>query len=277
MVFKKKSVKPSMRRKLTLSMVAIAAILLLSCVISVIEYGRMSNYESKIIADNINHIYDFAEISILVEDYNSRILAAIGDESNNAQPMFDTDSIHVFIDSLKSNLRSPQLIAAADSMKLAYQDYMETSFEFSAVSDSPFVNTREWYFVTLQPKYKKLNDNFVSLDKAIFDEVKVNAEHFDEGFYRGITPALVAVGAGLLLILLLLYFIIVNYVNPIYRISDGIDNYRSISRPYNFTFDGDDQLKNISNGVADLIDENIELKRRIRALKDKINKQRNED
>lgn len=277
MVFKKKSVKPSMRRKLTLSMVAIAAILLLSCVISVIEYGRMSNYESKIIADNINHIYDFAEISILVEDYNSRILAAIGDESNNAQPMFDTDSIHVFIDSLKSNLRSPQLIAAADSMKLAYQDYMETSFEFSAVSDSPFVNTREWYFVTLQPKYKKLNDNFVSLDKAIFDEVKVNAEHIDEGFYRGITPALVAVGAGLLLILLLLYFIIVNYVNPIYRISDGIDNYRSISRPYNFTFDGDDQLKNISNGVADLIDENIELKRRIRALKDKINKQRNED
>lgn len=277
MVFKKKSVKPSMRRKLTLSMVAIAAILLLSCVISVIEYGRMSNYESKIIADNINHIYDFAEISILVEDYNSRILAAIGDDSNNAQPMFDTDGIHVFIDSLKSNLRSPQLIAAADSMKLAYQDYMETSFEFSAVSDSPFVNTREWYFVTLQPKYKKLNDNFVILDKAIFDEVKVNAEHFDEGFYRGITPALVAVGAGLLLILLLLYFIIANYVNPIYKISEGIDNYRSISRPYSYTFDGDDQLKNISNGVTDLIDENIELKRRIRALKDKINKQGNED
>lgn len=265
-----------MRRKLVLSLGAIATTLLLSCVISVLEYGRMSNYESKIIASNINHIYAFSEISVSVEEYNSRILAAIGDDSNNAGPMFDTDGIHVLIDSLKNNLRSPELIAAADSMECAYRDYMDTSFEYAAVSDCTFVDTREWYFATLQPKYKNLNDNFVKLDKAIFDEVKTNAEHFDESFYRGITPALVAVGAGLLLIVLLLFFIMNDYVRPLYKISEGLDNYRSIARPYNYTFDGDDQLKNISNGVSDLIDENIELKRRIRALKDKMNKTENE-
>lgn len=269
---KKHKRKPSMRRKLVLSLGAIGTILLLSCVISVVEYGRMSNYESKIIAANINHIYAFSEISVFVEDYNSKILAAIGDDSNNAQPLFDTDGMHILIDSLKSNLSSRALIAAADSMKVAYKDYMDTSFEFSAVSDCTFVDTREWYFATLQPKYKNLNDNFVKLDKAIFDEVKTNAEHFDESFYRGITPALVAVGAGLLLIVLLLFFIMNDYVRPLYKISEGLDNYRSIARPYNYTFDGDDQLKNISNGVSDLIDENIELKRRIRALKDKMNK-----
>ncbi|MGM9763885.1 MAG: hypothetical protein ACI3ZQ_07695 [Candidatus Cryptobacteroides sp.] len=269
---KKHKRKPSMRRKLVLSLGAIGTILLLSCVISVVEYGRMSNYESKIIAANINHIYAFSEISVFVEDYNSKILAAIGDDSKEVGPHFDTEGVHVLIDSLKNNLRSSELIATADSMEHAYHDYMETAAKFSAVSDSAFVDVREWYFATLQPKYKNLNDSFVTLDKAIFDEVKTNAEHFDESFYRGITPALVAVGAGLLLILLLLFFILTDYVKPIYKISEGIDNYRSIARPYNYTFDGDDQLKNISNGVADLIDENIELKKRIRALKDKINK-----
>ena len=35
------------------------------------------------------------------------------------------------------------------------------------------------------------------------------------------------------------------------------------------TFDGDDQLANVNEGVADLIEENIELKRRIKALREK--------
>jgi hypothetical protein len=33
-------------------------------------------------------------------------------------------------------------------------------------------------------------------------------------------------------------------------------------------FDGDDQLANINSGLSELIDDNIELKRRVRALRD---------
>ena len=46
----------SMRMKLTLSLSAIAVVLLLSSIISIIEYRRMSNYVSELIADNINSI-----------------------------------------------------------------------------------------------------------------------------------------------------------------------------------------------------------------------------
>jgi hypothetical protein len=34
-------------------------------------------------------------------------------------------------------------------------------------------------------------------------------------------------------------------------------------------FDGDDQLANVNEGLTDLIEENIELKRRIKALREK--------
>ena len=78
-----------------------------------------------------------------------------------------------------------------------------------------------------------------------------------------------SVGAGLLLIFLLLYFIMANYVNPIYRISDSIDAYRSSGRVYNYTCDTDDQLANINAGVSELIEENLELKRRVKALKER--------
>ena len=45
---------PSMSRKLVLSLGSIAAILLLSGVISILEYRRMSNYVSELIAADIN-------------------------------------------------------------------------------------------------------------------------------------------------------------------------------------------------------------------------------
>ena len=64
--------------------------------------------------------------------------------------------------------------------------------------------------------------------------------------------------------MLLMYFILVYYVNPLYRMSDGVDNYRAIGKRHTYVFDGDDQLANINSGVAELIDENIELKKRLK-------------
>ena len=94
------------------------------------------------------------------------------------------------------------------------------------------------------------------------------AADFDAGFYRSIIPGVVSVGAGLLLILLLLYFTMVYYVKPIYRMSDGIDGYRLSGRRYVYEFDGDDQLANINSGLTELIDENVEMKRRVKNLRD---------
>jgi hypothetical protein len=68
--------------------------------------------------------------------------------------------------------------------------------------------------------------------------------------------------------MLLMYFILVYYVNPLYRMSDGVDNYRATGKRHTYVFDGDDQLANINSGVTDLIEENIELKMRVRALKE---------
>ena len=77
---------------------------------------------------------------------------------------------------------------------------------------------------------------------------------------------------GLLLILLLMYFTLTNYVKPICRIADGINAYRSYGRRYSYTFDGDDQLSEINTGVTEIVDENVELKARIKSLREERNR-----
>ena len=147
---------------------------------------------------------------------------------------------------------------------------MLTSMELSDVVLSDFIDTRTGYFERLQPQFKRLNAYIDNLDEAIYAELKRNSETFQRGFYRSIIPGAVAVGVGLLLILMLLFFLLVYYVNPLYRMLEGLNNYRSFNKKYTYSFEGDDQLLELNDGITELVNENQQLSKRVMDMRNKI-------
>ena len=69
---KRKDSMPSLRTKVISSLGALAAILLLSGVISILEYRRVSNYVSDLITSNINSIVLSQRLSDLTQDRRYR-------------------------------------------------------------------------------------------------------------------------------------------------------------------------------------------------------------
>ena len=259
---------PSLGKKVFLSLGSIAAILLLSGVISILEYRRMSTYVSDLIAANIKSIALSQKLSDITEEYNHQMLSVVVQNDISLMPEFDLKYFNDQADTLKNSIVSGATLEMVDSVSLSFNDFMMTSLRFDEVFLADNVDTGEWFFGTLQPSYKKFRQDIAVLNEMIHQELTNNSADFDAGFYRSIMPGVVSVGAGLLLVFLLFFFTMVNYVRPIYRISDGIENYQKTGRKYGYTFDGDDQLANINSGVTDLIEENIELKMRVRALKE---------
>ena len=78
---------------------------------------------------------------------------------------------------------------------------------------------------------------------------------------------MVAVAVGLLLVIMLLFFLESNYTKPIYRMLSSLKNYKSLGRDYTYTFDGDDQLNELNTGIRELTEENGNLRKRISAMK----------
>lgn len=265
-------VKPSMRRRLFLSLGSIAAILLVSSMISILEYRRMSDYVSDLIASNIKSINLSQRLSDITQEYDQQMLAAVVTNDLLLVPEFDIRHFQAQADSLKSSITSENTLPMVDSVSLSFDRFIRTSMDFDEVFLADTVNTGEWFFGSLQPCYQKFRMDIDKLNEAIHEELKDNSADFNEGFYRSIMPGVVSVGAGLLLVLLLAYFLMSYYVNPIYKISAGIDNYRQLGRRHGYVFDGDDQLANINNGLTELIEENIELKKRIRSLREEKGK-----
>ena len=265
---KRKERKPSMSRKLFFSLGSLAMILLLSSVISILEYRRMSDYVSELIAANIKSINLSQRLADLTQEYNDQMLAVVIQNDISMMPDFNLDYFNAQSDSLRSSFTSSRMLPKVDSVVMSFDAFMKTSQMFDEVFLADTVNTGEWFFGSLQPTYMKLRQDLTYLNEVIYEDLKNNSSDFDAGFYRSIMPGIVAIGAGLLLIVLLFYFIMVYYVRPIYRMSDGIDGYRLSGRRHVYEFDGDDQLANVNAGVTELIDENVELKRRVKNLRD---------
>lgn len=265
---KRKERKPSMSRKLFFSLGSLAMILLLSSVISILEYRRMSDYVSELIAANIKSINLSQRLADLTQEYNDQMLAVVIQNDISMMPDFNLDYFNAQSDSLRSSFTSSRMLPKVDSVVMSFDAFMKTSQMFDEVFLADTVNTGEWFFGSLQPTYMKLRQDLTYLNEVIYEDLRNNSSDFDAGFYRSIMPGIVAIGAGLLLIVLLFYFIMIYYVGPIYRMSDGIDGYRLSGRRHVYEFDGDDQLANVNAGVTELIDENVELKRRVKNLRD---------
>lgn len=259
-----------MRMKVILSLSGIAVSLLVSSILSIMEYTRMSDYVSELIADNIKSINVTQKMSYDSNRYNLEILTFIGDSTIKTLPEFDQNEFMAHCDELKNALKARDLSHLADSVEYSYSAYMLTSLELPMVQDAAFIDTRAWYYDRLQPVYGRLHRDIENMSDAVYFELQSNSAMFERGFYRSIIPGSVAVGVGLMLILMFLFFILSYYVNPVYKMTESLGNYRSFNKKYNYTFDGDDQLRELNDGIAELTEENIQLKSRVKKLRDII-------
>ena len=267
----------SLKTKMVLSLSAIVVVLVLSSIISIVEYWSMSDYVSDLIAEDINSINVAQKLANVTDEYNLQILTVIGDDSVNSLPDFDQQKFVFYCDSLRSSFTGKKMMPLTDSVLYAYSAYMLTSLEMEEVIQSDFIDSRTWYFERLQPFFNRLSYDIDQLSQAMYDDLQENSEEFDQGFHRSLVPGFVAVVVGIVLVLLLMFFITVYYVNPVNKMLSSLDEYRSIGRKYSFEFEGDDQLSELNAGITELAEENRQLRRRIKLLRETQSKAEGND
>ena len=268
-----KDSRSSIRKKVYLSLGSLAAILLLSGVLAILEYRRMSDYVSELIASNIKSINHSKRLSDITQEYNHQMLAVVVQNDISIMPNFDLKDFIAQSDSLKNSFTTQHALPMVDEVVKSFDKFIKTSQKFDEVFLADSVDTGVWFFGTLQPCYNNFMENMNSLNESIYNDLQANSADFDAGFYRSIIPGAVSVGAGILLILLLLYFTMFDYVRPIYKMADGLNAYRTSGRRYNYSFDGDDQLAEINEGIVEVVEENVQLKARVKSLREERNNQ----
>lgn len=264
----------SLKMKLILSLSSIAIILLISSIISIMEYSRMSNYVTELIAENIGSINASQRLANAANAYNLGILAVIGENTPDHVSKLHQVEFLAHCDSLKASLTSEKMLPLADSVLYSYSAYMLTSMELPQVIISDFVDTREWYFNRLQPVYGRLRSDIQVLNDAIYAELQHNSATFERGFYRSIIPGAVAVAVGLLMVLMLMFFLMIYYVKPINSILSGVKKYKTQGAKYTYKPETDDEIGELSDCFRIIIAENRNMENQCNRLKQQIDDMR---
>lgn len=249
--------------KLSVSTGLIVVVLLMSGLVAIREFERMSHNVSDLISDNITSINKSTALAVTLDEFNLKILSVVGNADSitvsglDPAPYLDvTDGIiKEFID---------KRLPYSDSLKIKYDAYISVAGQLDEVIVSDFINSRQWFVTRLQPAFDDLKNAQKTFNAGIHDDLHSNSVSFDESFYRSIMPVVVSMAVGIALCLLLLYFVTVYLVKPIGRMVKGLDDYKRFNTQYKCTFEGDDALQDLNGSVADIIDENITLKKRIR-------------
>lgn len=255
-----------MKGKLTASLCSIGAVLLVSCIISVMEFVKVDSFASDLVSENVENFTRLRKLSEAAFDYNQDLLTVIGIDSLMTLPDFDCDAFSAACDTLSRRLGS-EASALSDSLKASFTDFHKCSLELPEILSSEFINTRGWYFIELQPRYKKVQDLIDQLNAGIYETLDHSSRNFDHDFFRSIIPGIVAVGVGILMTLLLLFFLIADYARPLDKMLEGMRLYKSLNRKYAYKFEGDDQLSELNADIAELTEENSQLRKRISDLR----------
>ena len=151
-LFKRRETKPSLRRKIVLALGSIAATLLLSSVISILEYRRMSDYVSELIASNIKSINLSQSLADLTQEYNHQMIAVVVQNDISIMPDFNMDVFTALSDSLRSSLTSDSILPLVDSLEVSFND-LDDIKKSSKTASSVWVPARNMVFTSIAVSY----------------------------------------------------------------------------------------------------------------------------
>ena len=77
--------------------------------------------------------------------------------------------------------------------------------------------------------------------------------------YRAITPSVVTIGAILIIVLMLWYFLDMYGVKTVTKVNRSLGDYLQYKLPYNVKLNGNDEIEQLSDRIEELINRTEEL------------------
>lgn len=242
------------RRKILLGFVAIGFILLLSGVVAIFEMTKLTDLISGLLTNNIKTISAANTIEQTVMKQNRAIYNIAQDELYLHQFDFTEDTIVIArqIDFITNNITIAEEQPLANKLQVEYQTY-KTFLISAPIATELAKEQRITWYIAYQKSFISLIAVTTEITALNQDALSENAVKLEGNYYRMIMPAIIAIMAGVFMILFFNYFINSYVINPVIQIKDSIKSFLSSRSPYNVKVKTNDEVNELNEVVKDLI------------------------
>ncbi|MDR1054503.1 MAG: MCP four helix bundle domain-containing protein [Prevotellaceae bacterium] len=244
------------RKKIFTGFVIVGFILFLSGIISVFQLIAMEKSISGMLSDNVRNVELSKYMIDALESQSWNVLDIITKQKtgSDAKLHFHEEDFNNLIISARNNLTAGRESGVIDSLEASYKMYHKNLKNLDSLFALPDIDKRIVWFVDLyQPSYLQFIASIKKLwiinQNALFD----NSRKLEGSFYRMLMPPIIAITAGLFLIILFNYFINLYFINPILRIHKSIRLFLDTKKSYTVSIDTKDEINDLNEDVKVLI------------------------
>ncbi len=239
--------RTSLRTKVMSSFLGLVVLLIFSSVVSLLELRRIGYQTQEILTASDRSMALAGELLDAVEVQNLALQQMFlkGDMSY--------DSIYsnkvAEMQHLIANTSNQQL-AGIDSVKIAYEDYCEVA-KFYRIRSA--INDTDWYVDNYAKAYHTLIESIREYMLSSQVALGPQALAIEHNAYRAITPSVVTIGAILIIVLMLWYFLDMYGVKSLIKVNRSLGDYLKYGIPYNARQSGNDEIEQLNDGIEELI------------------------
>lgn len=242
----------SIKVKIIMGFVILASLLGISGMISIYEFTKLGNAVTTLLDDNFRSIDYARQMEACLKEQKRNFLESIEHRSAPSFERYDSAKVR-FEENLAlaaNNLTQPDEFAYVDSIAQSYRQLVALSDSLMAYHR--FISLRS-YLGEVLPRIEQVEAEILDLLALNEQKLVQTATMLHGNPLRTILPGLLIIVSSIAFSIIFNYMINHYLINPVVRITRGIDNFLKYRRPFNVPLEVQDEVFALREAVRSLI------------------------
>ncbi|MBQ9469770.1 MAG: hypothetical protein IJU72_02315 [Bacteroidales bacterium] len=242
----------SIKIKIIMGFIILASLLGISGMISIYEFTKLGNAVTTLLDDNFRSMDYARQMEASLKEHKRNFLEAIERQGAPSFERYDSAKVR-FEENLAlaaNNLTQPDEFAYVDSIAQSYRQLI--SLSDSLIAYHRFVTLRS-YLAQVLPRIEEVEGEIQQLLALNEQKLVQTATMLHGNPLRTILPGLLVIVSSIAFSIIFNYMINHYLLNPVVRITRGIDNYLKYRRPFDVPLEVRDEVFSLREAVRSLI------------------------
>ena len=250
-------------KRVTVAFLSIVAVLSVSGIISLFELSNLSYDTEVILSASSRDMVVAKELLRSAHDHSRAMIdvAVFGNEENKSRCYKALDELDAHISSVRENVGAV-VLASLDTLAMHSAELRHLTDNYHAVEQVAIdsltfeirrIDGRKWYVSSYEPVYDRFVEQVKRYTTLSHGQLAPRAEQLSKNAYRAVAPVLISLLVLIAIVLMFYYFVYIYGVKPILRMNRALSDYLSFKLPYKPKATMIDEIKELNDGVENLI------------------------
>lgn len=226
----------------------IGSLLFLSGIISSLELVRFNKATSELLSRSQGSIELSKNMLDAIQEQNTALLMGISDTTNfyDSVRKASREDFNRYFLQAQSSLKKPH---ALENIAIANAHYNKI---VAQVADT--VVTIEWFSQVYKTSYYNLTHAIKEFMLSVQHDIIDFTSELESNAYRASMVGIIALGAGILLMVIFFYMINSFFIGPVLKIKQALKGYLSSNIPFEVNITSKDEILTLKESISQLID-----------------------